>query len=105
MEFVQSTGALNHFNSAYEQWQIGLAEAVINSIMRLARTVMAESGLGGDSGSRQPSQAKMHAMLHTSSCSGRPLILAIWRAQRFFTLPRFRMQGMRLPQCGKEGEG
>jgi hypothetical protein len=46
MEF-QSTGARNHFSSSYEQWQNGLAEAAINSIMRLARTVMAESGLGG----------------------------------------------------------
>jgi hypothetical protein len=32
---------------SYEQWQNGLAEAAINSIMRLARTVIAESGLGG----------------------------------------------------------
>ena len=47
MEFIQSTGARNHFSSSYEQWQNGLAEAAINSIMRLARTVMAESGLGG----------------------------------------------------------
>ena len=47
MEFIQSTGARNHFSTSYEQWQNGLAEAAINSIMRLARTVMAESGLGG----------------------------------------------------------
>ncbi len=46
MESIQSTGARNHFSSAYEQWQNGLAGAVINSIMRLARTGMAESGLG-----------------------------------------------------------
>ncbi len=48
MEFIQSTGARNHFSTSYEQWQNGLAEAAINSIMRLARTVMAESGLGGE---------------------------------------------------------
>jgi hypothetical protein len=30
-----------------EQWQNGSAEAMINSIMMSARTVMAESGLGG----------------------------------------------------------
>ncbi len=47
MEFIQSTGARNHFSSSYEQWQNGLAEGATNSIMRLARTVMAESGLGG----------------------------------------------------------
>jgi hypothetical protein len=47
MEFIQSTGARNHFSTSYEQWQNGLAEAAINSIMRSARTVMAGSGLGG----------------------------------------------------------
>ncbi len=46
MEFIQPTGARNNF-SACEQWQNGFAEAAIYSIMRLARTVMAESGLGG----------------------------------------------------------
>ena len=52
--------------------------------MRLARTVMAESGLGGGvargSGSRQPSQVKTYTMLHTNSSSGRPLILAYMMA-------------------------
>ncbi len=38
----------NHFSSSYEQWQDGLAEVAINSIMRLASTVMAESWLGGE---------------------------------------------------------
>ena len=47
MEFFDSVGVRNHFSTSYEQWQNGLAEAAINSIMRLARTVMAESGLGG----------------------------------------------------------
>ena len=47
MEFFDSVGVRNHFSTSYEQWQNGLAEAPINLIMRLARTVMAESGLGG----------------------------------------------------------
>ena len=47
IDFIESKGLTNHFSAAYEQWQNGLAEASINSIMRLARTVMAESGLGG----------------------------------------------------------
>jgi len=47
MEFFDSVGVRNHFSTSHEQWQNGLAEAAINSIMRLARTVMAESGLGG----------------------------------------------------------
>ncbi len=67
MEFIQSMGAQNHFSSPSVQWQNGLAEAAINSIMRLARTVMAESGLGGMFCSRLLSQAKKHEMLHTSS--------------------------------------
>ena len=47
MEYFDSVGIRNHFSTAHEQWQNGLAEAAINSIMRLARTVMAESGLEG----------------------------------------------------------
>ena len=47
MEFFDSVGVRNHFRTWHEQRQNGLAEAAINSIMRLARTVMAESGLGG----------------------------------------------------------
>ena len=43
----EQVSARNHFSTLCEQWQNGLAEAAINSIMRLARTVMAESGLGG----------------------------------------------------------
>ena len=47
IDFIESIGATNRFSTSYEQWQNGLAESAINSIMRLARTVMAESGLGG----------------------------------------------------------
>jgi hypothetical protein len=47
MELIQSMGARNHFSSAYEQRQNGLAELSMNSIMRMASTAMAGSGLGG----------------------------------------------------------
>ncbi len=47
IDFIESKGLTNRFSAAYEQWQNGVAEALIISIMRLARTVMAESGLGG----------------------------------------------------------
>jgi hypothetical protein len=40
-------GVRNHFSSAHELWQNGPAEASINSIMLLARTVMVESGFWG----------------------------------------------------------
>jgi hypothetical protein len=46
-EFFESVGVRNHFSSAHEQWQNGPAAASINSIMRLARTVMVESRWGG----------------------------------------------------------
>ncbi len=46
-EFFESKGIRNHFSTAREQWQNGPAEATINWIMLIARTVMVESGLGG----------------------------------------------------------
>ena len=47
MKCFDSVGVRNHFSTSHEQWQNGLAEEAINSFIRLARTVMAESGLGG----------------------------------------------------------
>ena len=46
-EFFESKGIQNHFSTAREQGQNGPAEATINAIMLIARTIMAESGLGG----------------------------------------------------------
>jgi hypothetical protein len=37
----------NYFRAPHEQWQNGLAKSTINAIMLIARTVMVESGLGG----------------------------------------------------------
>ena len=47
IDFFESVGVKNYFSTAHEQWQNGLAEAAINSIMMISRTVMVESGLGG----------------------------------------------------------
>ncbi len=47
IDFFESVGVENYFSTAHEQWQNGLAEAAINAIMMAARTIMAESGLGG----------------------------------------------------------
>ena len=47
MQFLESRGVRSHFSTPKEQWQNGAAESTINSIMMTARTVMAESGLGG----------------------------------------------------------
>ena len=47
MQFLESKGIRSHFSTPKEQWQNGAVESTINSIMMSARTVMAESGLGG----------------------------------------------------------
>ena len=47
IEFFESMGVKNYFSTANEQWQNGLAEAAINSIMMISGTVVVESGLGG----------------------------------------------------------
>ncbi len=64
MDFFHSVGVRNHFSTSQEQWQNGLAEAAFHSIMRLTRTVMAESG---DSGSRQLAPGRMPATSPTSN--------------------------------------
>jgi len=40
-------GVKNYYSTSYEQLQNGLAEAAINSLMMISRTIMAESGMGG----------------------------------------------------------
>jgi hypothetical protein len=47
-EFVESIGPKNYFSIAYEQWQNGLAESSINSLMTFARGQLAESGLNAN---------------------------------------------------------
>ena len=49
MQFLESKGIHSHFSTPKEQSQNGAAESTINSIMMSARTIMAESGLGGRS--------------------------------------------------------
>ena len=48
-EFLESKGIQNYFSTPYEQWQNGQAESSINfnSLIKLGRSVMVESGLGG----------------------------------------------------------
>ena len=46
MQFLESRGIRSNFSTLKEQWQNGAAESTINSIKMIARTVMAESGLG-----------------------------------------------------------
>ncbi len=46
-DYFTEHGVKNYFSTPYEQWQNGLAEASVNSVTMLGRTVMAESGLSG----------------------------------------------------------
>ena len=39
-EFIESLGSKNYYSVAYEQWQNGLAESSINSLMLLTRRVL-----------------------------------------------------------------
>ncbi len=45
MQFLESKGIRNHFSALKEPWQNDAGEATINSIMVIARTMLAESGL------------------------------------------------------------
>ncbi len=47
MKILDSKGVRIHFSTLKEQWQNGAAESTINAMMMIARTLMVESGLGG----------------------------------------------------------
>jgi hypothetical protein len=46
-DFFTDKGVKSYFSTPYESWQDGLGEAGIKSVLLLARTEMAESGLAG----------------------------------------------------------
>ena len=46
-DYVTERGIKNCFSTPYDQWLNSLAEASVNSVTMLERTVMAESGLSG----------------------------------------------------------
>ncbi len=46
-EFFTDKGVKSYFSTPYEPWQDGLGEAGVKSVLLLARTEMAESGLAG----------------------------------------------------------
>ena len=47
VDFFESMRVKNYYSTSHEQWQNGLPEAAINSVMILSRTIMVESELGG----------------------------------------------------------
>ena len=47
VDLFESMGVENYYSTSHEQWQNGLPEAAINSVMMLSRTIMVESGLCG----------------------------------------------------------
>ena len=46
-DYFTERGIKNYFSTPYEQWPNGLAEASVNSVTMLERTLMADSGLCG----------------------------------------------------------
>jgi hypothetical protein len=42
-EFFKSVGVQDQFSMPKEEWQNGVSESIINSIMLIARTIMAQS--------------------------------------------------------------
>ncbi len=70
--------------------------------MRLARTVMAESGLGGRFLFKAALAGKDARNVTYKQRLGQTPHSCIYDELK---LPRIRLQGMGLPQCGKEGEG
>jgi hypothetical protein len=101
MEFIQSTGARNHFSTAYEEWQNELAEAAIHSIMRLARTIMAESGLGGKFWFKVALAGKD---ARNVTYNGQTSYSCIYGELKDVSRLRSFGSSMGLPQCRKEGE-
>jgi hypothetical protein len=47
VDFFESMGIKTYYSTEHEQWQNGLPESAINSIMMISRTFMVESWLGG----------------------------------------------------------
>jgi hypothetical protein len=47
IEFFESNGIKSFFSTPYEQWQNGQGKSSINSLIPLERSVMVESGPGG----------------------------------------------------------
>ncbi len=47
VDFFESMGVKNYYSTMHEQWQNGLPECAINSVMMLSRTIIVESQLSG----------------------------------------------------------
>ena len=106
MEFFHSVGVRNHFSTSHEQWQNGLAEAAINLIMRLARTVMAESGLRGRCWFKAACAGNDACNVTYKQWLGStPYTCMYGEVKERFKILRIRLQGLGPPQLGKEREG
>ncbi len=70
-EFFPEKGVKSYFATPHEPWQDGLAEAGIKSVLLLARTEMAESGLAGKFGSPLSTMERIAEMSLSNIVSGR----------------------------------
>jgi len=80
-EFFTDKGVKSYFSTPYEPWQDGLGEAGIKSVLLLARTEMAESGLAG--------RYWFSAVNHGKNC------LNVTFKYRLGTTPYARLYGMK----------
>ncbi len=80
-EFFTDKGVKSYFSTSYEPWQDGLGEAGIESVLLLARTEMAESGLAG--------RYWFSAVNHGKNC------LNVTFKYRLCTTPYARLYGMK----------
>ena len=78
--FIKSMGVKNYFSTSYEQWQNGLPEAAINSVMMVLRTIMVEPGWVVDSGSNPLWQAVRPGMSQQARICTIPGKLMHWES-------------------------
>ena len=77
--FFNSKDVKNHFSTQYEQWQDGLSEASIKSVLLLTKAEMAESGMAG--------RFWFSVSIHGNNCKN------VTFKQRLGTTPHAKMYG------------
>ena len=104
-EVFTDKGVKSYFSTPYEPWQDGLGEAGIKSVLLLARTEMAESGLAGRYWFSAVNHGKNCRKCHLQISSWYDTICTIiWNEERCFKIQTFRMQSICSPEQGQERE-
>jgi hypothetical protein len=99
-EFFTDKGVKSYFSTPYEPWQDGLGEAGIKSVLLLARTEMAESGLAGS----LPSTMERIAEIFTFKYRLGTICAIKWDEEGCFKIQTFGMQSICSSEQGEERE-